>query len=336
MSRLNSPFASRRQFLGAAVTSAATALVRPVSAEGTAPPVPAKERNPFVYAFRIGEMEAWSISDGSALLREGIGLMWPEEERPAMIEDLKLRGERLDALPLYINILVVRSGKEVALFDAGFGKVTNPDLGWLEQGLAQIGIAPEAVTAAFLSHAHVDHINGFVKDNKPVFTNAALHALQAEVDFWRSPEPDFSKSKRDKKPLPNMIKNARDKFDVLQPNLQLLKGGEVLLNGAVTVEAAPGHTDGHLICRVQSGQESLLHIMDVAHHHTLMFTNPDWGVAFDHHPDQARETRKKVFSKLAATHERAYGFHLPWPGLGRVTTRGTGYGWEAERWSWGV
>lgn len=191
-------------------------------------------------------------------------------------------------------------------------------------------------TAAFLSHAHVDHINGFVKDNKPVFTNAALHALQAEVDFWRSPEPDFSKSKRDKKPLPNMIKNARDKFDVLQPNLQLLKGGEVLLNGAVTVEAAPGHTDGHLICRVQSGQDSLLHFMDVAHHHTLMFTNSDWGVAFDHDPDQARDTRKKVFSNLAATHERAYGFHLPWPRLGRVVTRGAGYGWEAERWSWGV
>src|SRR5262245_38358702 len=324
---------SRRQFLGVALSTAATAMVSPISAaEISAQPAPTKPRNPFVYAFTIGEMEAWSISDGHMLFREGVNLMWPEAARPAMLEDLKLRGERLDALPMYINILVVRSGREVAIFDAGFGRVTNPDLGWVAEGLAQIGIAPDAVTAAFLSHAHADHIGGFVADGKPVFRNAALHALKAEVDFWRSPEPDFSKSKRAKGPLPGMVRDARNKFDVLQPNLQLLKGGEVVLNGAVTVEAAPGHTAGHLICRVQSGEQSLLHFMDVAHHHTLMFTDPAWNIAFDHDPEQAVDTRKKLFARLAATHERAYGFHLPWPGLGRVTARGTGYGWARERW----
>lgn len=280
-------------------------------------------------------MEAWSISDGNAFLREGLNLMWPEAARPAMREDLQQRGERLDALPLYVNILVIRWAREVAIFDAGFGRGSNPDLGWAAEGLAQIGIAPEAVTAAFLSHAHADHIGGFVAQEKPVFPNAAVYALQAEVDFWRSPEPDFSQSKRDKKPLPGMIADARRKFDILQPQLQLLKGGEVLLGGAVTVEAAPGHTAGHLICRVQSGGQSLLHLMDVAHHHSLMFTDPTWNIAFDHHPAQAVETRQKVFARLASTHERAYGFHLPWPGLGRVAARAAGYGWEAERWSWG-
>jgi glyoxylase-like metal-dependent hydrolase (beta-lactamase superfamily II) len=327
---------SRRQFLGVAVTSAATVLVRPLSAaEGSAQPAPAKPRNPFVYAFKIGEMEAWSISDGHMLFRDGINLMWPEAARPAMLEDLKLRGERLDALPMYINVLVLRSGHEVAIFDAGFGRVSNRDLGWVAEGLAQIGIAPDAVTAAFLSHAHADHIGGFVTDGKPVFRNAALYILKAEVDFWRSPEPDFSKTKRPKGQLPGMIRDARNKFDILQPNLQLLKGGEVLLNGAVTVEAAPGHTAGHLICRVQSGEQSLLHFMDVAHHHSLMFTDPAWNIAFDHDPEQAVDTRKKLFARLAGTHERAYGFHLPWPGLGRVAARGSSYGWDAERWIWG-
>lgn len=331
MSRVHS--ASRRCFLGAAVSTAAAALVHPVrAAEGSAP---AKPRNPFVYAFRIGEMEAWSISDGSGLFREGLNLMWPEAARPEMREDLIVRGERLDAIPLYVNILVVRSGREVAIFDAGFGRVSNPDLGWVAEGLSQIGIAPDTVTAAFLSHAHADHIGGFVTDGKPVFRNAALYALKTEVDFWRSPEPDFSKSKRDKGPLPGMVKDVRNKFDVLQPNFQLLNGGETLLNGGVTIEAAPGHTAGHLICRIQSGQQSLLHLMDVAHHHSLMFTDPAWNIAFDHDPEQAVDTRKKLFARLAASHERAYGFHLPWPGLGRISARGAGYGWEAERWSWG-
>jgi glyoxylase-like metal-dependent hydrolase (beta-lactamase superfamily II) len=186
-----------------------------------------------------------------------------------------------------------------------------------------------------LSHAHADHLNGFVVGNRPLFPNAALHCLQNEVEFWRSPTPDFSRSRRAKGPLPGMIKDAREKFDVLQPNLQTHSERVSLLNDAITLEPAPGHTTGHAIFRIRSGNESLVHIVDVAHHHTLMFTNPAWGIAFDHEPDQAIATRKKLFAELAAAKQRAYGFHLPWPGIGRVATRGHGYAWEPERWSWG-
>ena len=59
------------------------------------------------------------------------------------------------------------------------------------------------------------------------------------------------------------------------------------------------------------------------------------GVQTFEDPDQAIDTRKKLFAQLAATRERAYGFHLPFPGIGRITPRGAGYSWEGERWSWG-
>ena len=329
---------SRRQFLGSAAAAlGVVALPRMVSAaEGSPAPAALKPaRNAFAYRFAIGDLEAWSISDGHMLFKEGLNLMWPDTDRAAMRADLVAHSERTDGLPLYVNILVVKSGNEIAIFDSGFGRGKNPDIGWVGDALAQTGIAPEKVTAAFLSHAHADHIGGFVAGNKPVFPNAALYTMQAEVDFWRSPEPDFSHSKRAKGPLPGMIKDARNKFDVLQPNFQLLKGGESLLGGAISVMPAPGHTSGHCVFRISSGKESLLHFMDVAHHHTLMFTNPGWGIAFDHEPEQAIETRKKLFAQLAATNERAYGFHLPWPGIGRVLPRGAGYAWEGERWSWG-
>ena len=326
---------TRRHFLGATATAVtATALCRPLAGADALPP-PSPARNSFTYRFPIGEIEAWSISDGHMLFREGLGLMWPEADRAAMRDNLVAHGERLDALPLYVNILVVKVGNEIAIFDSGFGPGRNSNVGWVAEALTSIGIAPEKITHAFLSHAHADHIGGFVVGNKAVFPNAALHCMQAEVDFWRSPAPDFSKSKRAKGPLPGMIKDARDKFDVLQPNLQLLRGGDALLNGAITCEAAPGHTSGHAIFRIKSGSESLLHYMDVAHHHTLMFANPGWGIAFDHVPEQAIDTRRKLWTRLAATNERAYGFHVPWPGLGRVIPHASGYAWEQERWSWG-
>jgi glyoxylase-like metal-dependent hydrolase (beta-lactamase superfamily II) len=235
-----------------------------------------------------------------------------------------------------VHSLVVKRGRELAIFEAGVGRGrNNPEIGGGADALAGVSIAPEQVTHAFLSHAHADHLNGFVTGNKPLFPNAALHCLQAEVDFWRAPEPDFTRSKRAKGPLPNMIKEVRARFDVLQPQLQLHHGRVSLLDDCITLEPAPGHTNGHAVFRIRSGGESLVHIMDVAHHHTLMFTDPAWGIAFDHEPEQAIDTRKKLFGELAATKQRAYGFHLPWPGIGRIIPRGKGYAWVGERWSWG-
>ena len=330
------PACSRRQFLGtAAAALAGAALPHTGRAAEANPPAPARPRNAFTYRFAIGEIEAWSISDGHSLFRDGLNLMWPDSERPKMRDDLVGHGERTDALPLYVNILVLKLGNEIAMFDAGFGRGRNPETGWVADALGAIAIAPDKVTQAFLSHAHADHLNGFVAGNQPLFPNAALHCLKAEVDFWRSPEPDFSRSRRAKGPLPNMIKEARARFDVLQPNLQMHAGKVSLLNDAIALEPAPGHTNGHAIFRIRSGKESLVHFMDVAHHHTLMFTNPGWGIAFDHEPDVAIDTRKKLFAQLAATRERAYGFHLPWPGIGRIRPQGAGYVWEPERWSWG-
>ncbi len=343
------PAPSRREFLGTSLSALGAAVLpsaafaaaassptsTPAPAAVAARPIPPKNHaNPFVYKFNIGKIEAWSISDGHMLFNDRVDKMWPPEKRPAMHQDLVDYGERTDGIPLYVNVLVLRLGHEVVLFDGGFGVRTNPNIGWVADGLASIGITPEKVTQAILSHGHADHIGGFVHQGKPIFANAALRVLRAEVDFWRGAQPDFSKSHR-RDNVQNMTRDVRNALDVLQPNLQLHQDGDQILNGAVTFQAAPGHTDGHCVLRVQDGKESLVHFMDVAHHHLLMFTDPSWFIEFDHLPEVAVATRKKVFGQLAATRERAYGFHLPWPGIGRVLPKGDNFKWETERWSWG-
>ncbi len=331
------PHPSRRQFLGSSLAAlGAVALPSALSAASAAPPpLPPKNlNNPYVYRFKIGSLDAWSISDGHMLFNDGVDKMWPPAQREAMVKDLQAHGERTDGIPLYVNVLVVRRGNEVVLFDAGFGARTNPNIGWLADGLASIGIGPGQVTQAILSHGHSDHIGGFVNAGKPTYPNAALRVLKAEVDFWRSPQPDFSKSHR-RDNIPNMIRNVREALDVLQPNLQLHHDGDQILDGAITFESAPGHTDGHCVLHIRDGGESLVHLMDVAHNHLLNFTDPAWFIEFDHVPEVAVAVRKKVFQRLAGTRERAYGFHLPWPGVGRVLPKGAGYKWEQERFSWG-
>lgn len=333
-----SPGISRRGLLG--VLAGAAVPAARASAREEAPDSPAATtrpfRNPFVYRFTIGALEAFSIADCNLAFREGLSLMHPGEARGEMREEMIRHGERTDLLPLHVNILAVRAGREVALFDAGFGPTGNAKMGWLADGLAAAGISPEDVTAGFLSHAHADHLNGFVRDGKPAFPRAAIHLLPEELTFWRGPSPDFSKSRRDKGPLPGMIRDVREKYDILGDRLQTVPDGATLFHGHVRVEAAPGHTDGHACFRITSETETLLHITDLAHHSILMFRDPEWNIAFDHNPDVAIATRKRYWAEAAAGHLRCYGFHLPWPGLGRIVDRGAGsYAWWPEAPGWG-
>ena len=260
--------------------------------------------------------------------------MYPENQRDAMDAALVEEGEPLDQIPCYINTLVLRWDKEVVVIDPGFGAARRPRFGWVFDALPELGIRDDQVTAGFLSHAHIDHIGGFVAGDKPTFPNAAFHVLQSELDFWFAKEPDFSQSHRDPKELPGMIKGNREKFEILKPQTRPLKGGEPLLGGRVTVEAAPGHTAGHAVFRISSKGETLLHIADLVHHPILMFRDPGWFVGLDHHPEAAVASRKRIFAQAAAEHTRLFGFHLSWPGLGRVATLGDGYRWLPERVRW--
>ena len=261
--------------------------------------------------------------------------MWPEEARPDMTKLLKTEGRKSEpGIPLYANVLVVKTDQETVIFDAGFGGPENNRKGWLTSGLALAGISPESITAAFLSHSHSDHLNGFVKESHPVFPNAELHLLQAELDFWQSPQPDFSETKRNQKQIPGMIQTVREHFDILAQNLQPHAQKTTLLNGLVTIEPAPGHTAGHAAFRIRSGKEELLHLMDLAHHDLLMFANPNWTIGFDHHPQQAVATRKTFWAQAAAQGTRCFGFHLPFPGIGRLVSSGQGYRWAPEPWQW--
>ena len=91
---------TRRHFLCASAATVAAAVLPPSLRGVEAGPQKPAPRNAFSYRFNIGDIEAYSISDGSMLLREGLDLMWPEAARPTMRDDLIARGDRTDALPL--------------------------------------------------------------------------------------------------------------------------------------------------------------------------------------------------------------------------------------------
>ena len=142
--------------------------------------------------------------------------------------------------------------------------------------------------------------------------------------------------KRDPKAIPGMIKNAQKHLEILTPNKQLTPVGSQLLDGTVTIENGFGHTPGHAIYRIRckATGEELLHTVDLAHNHLLMFQNPTWKIGWDNNLEQATATRQRVFTQATKTKTRIYGFHLPYPGLGRIAKQRKGYSWIPERLVW--
>jgi glyoxylase-like metal-dependent hydrolase (beta-lactamase superfamily II) len=126
-------------------------------------------------------------------------------------------------------------------------------------------------------------------------------------------------------------KSAAAQLDSLKGVFEQV-GDELEPVPGVRLVAASGHTPGHLIVEFTSGSHTLVHIVDVAHNHVLMFQRPDWTVAFDIDPDAARATRKRLFAELAAKRSRIFGYHLPFPGVCYIRKSGDGYEYVPEPW----
>jgi glyoxylase-like metal-dependent hydrolase (beta-lactamase superfamily II) len=100
-------------------------------------------------------------------------------------------------------------------------------------------------------------------------------------------------------------------------------GGSV--SSGITALASHGHTPGHMGYMLESEGASLMLIADLANHYVWSLAYPDWEVRFDMDKAMAAAARRKVLGMLAADRVPFIGYHMPFPALGYVETRGDGF-----------
>jgi len=61
----------------------------------------------------------------------------------------------------------------------------------------------------------------------------------------------------------------------------------------------------------------------------VSLAKPDWVIQYDTDADEGRATRKAELVRLAASHQRIFAPHFPYPGVGYVVKAGDGYRWQA-------
>jgi glyoxylase-like metal-dependent hydrolase (beta-lactamase superfamily II) len=224
------------------------------------------------------------------------------------------------------NLLLVE-GKQRILIDTGVG-VHHPDNpGRLMTRLEEAGVEAASIEAVILSHADFDHIGGATDGSRRAFPDAEHSILRAEVEFWKDRPTRLM-------PSPLYDEVFRSRVNTIPPvaldalgatGLHLVDGGWEIATG-VTMIAAPGHTPGNAIVRIESEGEILLSVADLFYQPENLVTE-GWVSQYDYDPKVVVGTRRRVLDQAASDRSLLMAYHLPFPGLGRVHRTGSAWQW---------
>jgi glyoxylase-like metal-dependent hydrolase (beta-lactamase superfamily II) len=325
------PFMSvtRRSILAAAPAAAAvSALGAPAFAQGT-PPAAAggAQQAPGFYRYKVGDIEATAINDGFwARSTEGFVKNADAAAVKKAMEDAFLPS---NTLPIPFTTTVLKTGGRLVLLDTGNGNSGAPTSGTWMANFKAAGFDPAQVNTIIISHFHGDHINGLrLKDGNAVFPNAEIMVSAPEWAFWM----DDGKMSAAPEGLKGNFNNVRRVFGPIAKEVKQYEGGKELAPG-VTAVAAPGHTPGHTVYVVSSGNAKLIVMSDTSNHPALFVRNPDWQAIFDMDGNEAATTRKKLLDMAASEKARVAFYHAPFPANGYIAKSGAGYEYVPAQWS---
>ncbi|MEL7106664.1 MAG: MBL fold metallo-hydrolase [Pseudomonadota bacterium] len=293
------PKISRRSLLAATASlPLAAGLAGPARAGGHAAPPNASK-----YSFAVGDFQVSTMLSGTRAVEnpQGIFGMNVTPEEFAAVSDENFIPT--DVAQFFFTPTVINTGSEVVLFDTGLSAAgTLP-------ALEAAGIGADDVDIVVLTHMHGDHIGGLTtEDGSETYANARYITGEAEFDFWAGAENDGFNAKV--RPLAEKMTFIGD-------------GGSVA--SGITGMAAAGHTPGHMVYMIESGGEQVLLMADLANHYVWSLAYPDWEVRFDRDKAAAAATRRTVLGMAAADKMPVIGYHMPFPAVGYVDTRGDGF-----------
>jgi glyoxylase-like metal-dependent hydrolase (beta-lactamase superfamily II) len=295
------------------------AVLAGLSAAFVLPRLPAYAATPPV-AHKVGAIEVSVVSDG--VLNVPLSFTLPETPLTEAATLFKAHGLPEAGAPSQTNVVLVKSGSERILIDAGSGPRFQPTAGKLQDNLEAAGIAPDSITKIVFTHGHADHLWGAIDDfsDGDRFPNASYVISVAEWDFWTHPDT----AARVPDALKGMALASARVLKAIEKKLERRKDGDSVAPG-LTYLATPGHTPGHMAVLIDNGGQRLIVGGDVLTHSAISFARPDWRIGADFDRDQGTATRMRLLDQLTNDRISLIGFHIAWPGIGVVERAGPAY-----------
>lgn len=292
---------------------------------------PSEELVPSRYALRLGDIDVMVISDGVLPLpTQTMSTNADPADRAAWFKEMYLGP---DAFDWALNVLVVRSGEQVILVDAGLGGQFPgfPRAGQFPKRLAAAGVDLADITDIVITHMHMDHIGGLLVDSvkSRLREDVRIHVTAAEVNFWNTPDFTYTDMPA---PVPDVLRSTANAFiDHYESKLQIFED-ECQVAPGVVAKLTGGHTPGHCVVYVNSGGERLTFAGDALF--PVAFDHPDWHNGFEHDPAKSVEIRVRMLREAAASGELFVATHLAFPSVGRVAVNGDAFRWIPAIWDY--
>jgi len=305
---------TRRSVLAGTAAVATTALGAGPSF--AAAPLAGKQA-PAFYRYKIGSYELTAIHDG-VWMRDIDDKFVKNAPWAAVQKAMSDGGMTPGKLAIPFTTLVVNTGSKLVVIDTATGGQLTPTAGLFGANLAAAGIDPKDVDIVLISHFHPDHINGIkTKEGAIVFPNAEIKVPAAEWAYWMD---DSNMAKQPEAARPGWL-NVRRIFGDIAAKVAKFEGDKEVAPGITSI-AAPGHTPGHTVFAIASGNQSMLCLSDTTNNPLLFARNPDWQAAFDTDGALAAETRKKLLERAVVDKMLVQGYHFPFPASGHIIKTG--------------
>ena len=242
---------------------------------------------------RVGDVELSLVSDGT--IRVDGGALYGVV--PKVIWNILTPADRRNRVAVGLNCLLIRTNGKVILVDTGVGNKHTPldqsmyamKAGGLVSDLRTQGVGVEGVDLVALTHLHFDHAGGCTRrgyGERPVPTfPKATYLIQAQ-DWYEATH------------VSERIAAAYmpDDFMPLEEcgQLELLDGDTELASG-VWLRVTGGHTLGHQMVYIESGDQRVACLGDVlpTHHHLGL----PYITAWDVRPLDTIERKRQILDR---------------------------------------
>jgi glyoxylase-like metal-dependent hydrolase (beta-lactamase superfamily II) len=257
----------------------------------------------------LGDVEVTRVQEYAGPSAATPGFLFPDSS-PAFWADNAswLDPDFYDAargtLRTVLHSWLIRSQGTVIVLDTGAGNgkerpyapvYAHHDTAYLDN-LRAAGVSPEDVDIVINTHLHVDHVGWNTRldgrDWVPTFPSARYLICEPDFAFWdpvRTPRPQGDGNQ-------NVFEDSV--APVHRAGLVDLWNGEHRINSELVLQAAPGHTPGSSVLRLESGGTGALFAGDLLHS-PAQIGDPAINSCFCEDPAMARAARRRLLAEAA-------------------------------------